>query len=69
MKNYRVRITTKAWATTVVNVKATDKEAARSGALLRANDKDWNFEWDFCEFVNEGGAGREDAQCVTEQPE
>lgn len=68
MKKYSVRITTKAWVTTVVNVKATDEEAARSGALLRANSKDWKFEWDFCEFVNEGGAEREDAQCVTEQP-
>jgi hypothetical protein len=67
MKNYSVRITTKAWVTTVVNVKATDEEAARSGALLMANDRDGRLDWDFCEFVEEGGAGVEDAQCVTEQ--
>jgi hypothetical protein len=67
MKNYSVRITTKAWVTTVVNVKATDEEAARSGALLIANDRDGRLDWDFCEYMNAEGAGREDAQCVTEQ--
>jgi hypothetical protein len=61
MINYSVRITTKAWVTTVVNVKATDEEAARSGALLVANDPAGPTYWDFCEFVDKGGATMEDA--------
>lgn len=61
MKNYSVRITTKAWVTTVVNVKATDEEAARSGALLVVNDPDGTQYWDMCKFLDPAGATMEDA--------
>ena len=61
MKNYSVRITTKAWVTTVVNVKATDEEAARSGALMVVNDPDGTQYWDFAGFLDPAGATMEDA--------
>jgi hypothetical protein len=45
----------------VVNVKATDEEAARSGALMVVNDPDGTQYWDFAGFLDPAGATMEDA--------